>query len=294
MRFRGYISIFAAAFFWGSSGTAARYLFEHHISTLLVVESRVIISTVLLIVLLVFLDRKLLNVKLIDLWGFFLLGVIGVAGSNYTYYEAIKETNVGLAILMQYTAPVLVTAYAIFSKTESVDRVKIAAIVLSIFGCAIMLGLFDKGIHITSRGIFLGILSSFCFAFFNVYNRIASKDYSIWGALAYTLIGASAFWIVFDFFTYLSRPTADLHLLSLWSGLSLVVFSISSILIPYFFYFNGLKILVPSTAVIVSTLEPVVAIVTAFFALGETLRWMQFLGGVFIIAAVILLEVYRE
>ena len=289
MRLRGYLSIFAAALFWGSSGTAAKFLFEHDVPPLLVVESRVMIAAIILVIILALVDPILLRIRPGDLRNIFLLGIFGVAGSNYTYYAAIQETSVGIAILMQYTAPVLVAAYMIFTGTEEIDRIKISAIVLSLSGCAIMLGLFDRDVHITTLGIILGALSAFCFAFFNIFNRIACKQYSIWTALTYTLISASIFWIILDLFI-----NTGMRLNSSAEFMSLVIFSFSSVLTPYFFYFTGLRILVPSTAVIVSTLEPVVAIATAFLVLGETLHWMQIVGGVFIVASVILLEAYRE
>ncbi len=257
MRLRGYLSIFAAAFFWGSSGTAAKFLFEHNISPLVVVQSRVMIASVILIAVLLVTNPNLLMIKPVDMGDFFLLGIFGVAGSNYTYYAAIQETNVGIAILMQYTAPVLVAAYVVCMGVEKIDRIKISVIVLSLSGCAIMLGLFNKDVHITSLGIVLGALSALCFAFFNIFNKVACKQYSIWTALTYTLLSASIFWVILDLFikTQMKMDTNG-------EFLSLAAFSFSSVLIPYYFYFTGLMILVPSTAVIVSTLETVVAIFT--------------------------------
>ena len=43
-----------------------------------------------------------------DLLHVFLLGVLGVASSNYFYYLAIQKTNVATAIILQYTAPIWV------------------------------------------------------------------------------------------------------------------------------------------------------------------------------------------
>lgn len=289
MRLRGYASIAGAALFWGSSGTAAKFLFEHSISPLLVVESRVIIAGIILTVAFLLGNPKILKIKLVDSRDFLLLGVVGVVGSNYAYYAAIQETNVGIAILMQYTAPALVAIYMVLSKKEKISHVKVLAISLSLMGCAILLGVFNHDVHLTALGIFFGTLSAFCFAFFNVFNKVASKDYSIWTALTYTLISASVFWLLLDIFVH-----TQIRIVSNEELTTLIIFSFSSVLIPYFFYFTGLKILVPSTAVVVSTLEPVVAIVTAFVVLGETLHWVQVIGGIFVIAAVILLEVYRE
>lgn len=289
MRLRGYIFIFLAAFFWGTSGTVAKFLFEHDVPTLLVVESRVIISAVVLFLTLLVTDPASLTIRLRDIWDFILLGVIGVAGANYTYYMAINETSVGIAILMQYTAPVIVAGYMLVSKKEKISHSKTVAIVMSLIGCVIMLGALNPDVHITTAGAVLGALSAFSFAFFNIYNRVASKRYSVWAAICYTLMSASAFWLVVNMIIrpgFVISGAREVTTLALFSG--------ASVLIPYFFYFTGLKYLVPSTAVIVSTLEPVVAILTAFILLGEKLHPMQIGGGLLIISSVLLLEIRHE
>ena len=292
LRLRGYLSIFAAASFWGASATAAKFLFEHRISPMLVVQSRVIIAAVVLVAFLLVLDRRHLQVAFRDLRDFALLGVIGVAGSNYTYYMAIQVTSVGIAILMQYTAPALVAIYVFITKQEKVSRTKAFAVVLSLAGSMIMLGAFDPKMHITALGIFFGIVSALCFAFFNVYNKVATKHYTVWTALTWTLLFAGAFWLILDvIFGAKTLKIGTIGSSEIWM---LTGFSLSSILIPYFFYFTGLKHLPASTAIIVSTLEPVVAIVSSFLVLGETLSFSQIAGGLFIVTAVILLEVYKE
>jgi len=274
---------------WGSSATAAKFFFKHNISPLLVVESRVIIAAIVLVAFLLITRSELLKVRPADLKDFFLLGVIGVAGSNYTYYAAIKETSVAIAILMQYTAPVLVALYMVATKQERISGIKMTAIIMSLAGCTIMLGILDHDVRITALGIVLGSLSSFCFAFFNVYAKVANKHYSVWTVLTYTVVSAGVFWIALDVFvdTGLGPPPLNV-------GIALSVFSITSALLPYVFYFRGLKRLRPSTAIVVSTLEPVVAIATAFVFLGETLQATQIAGGIFVVGAVVLLEVFRE
>ncbi len=288
-KLRGYLSIFAAAFFWGTSATAAKALFERHISPLLLVESRVIIAAIVLVLFFLIVNPRILRVRLSDLWDFALLGVIGVAGSNYAYYMAIQATNVGIAILMQYTAPAMVALYMVVTKQERISKTKIIALLSALAGCIIMLGTFEPAIHLTAIGIFFGVLSAVCFAFFNVYTRIASKQYTIWTAITYTLITGGMFWVVLDLVLHTGIGIGGTMELA-----ALALFSVTSALIPYFFYFNGLKFLVPSTAIIVSTLEPVIAISSAFVILGETLYPEQIAGGVLVIFAVILLESHRE
>ena len=288
-KLRGYLSIITAAFFWGTSATAAKSLFERSVSPLLLVESRVVLAAIFLVGLFLISRPSLLKIKIADIGDFALLGIIGVAGSNYTYYMAIQKTTVGFAILMQYTAPAVVAVYMVLSRRESISRTKVLALLSSLAGCMIMVGAFDPAIHLTAPGIALGVLSAFCFAFFNIYTKVASKHYSIWTSLSYTFITGSVFWIALDAILHIEISASS----PMEMG-ALVLFSLSSALIPYFFYFTGLKYLAPSTAIIVSTIEPVVAIFSAFIILGETLYPEQIAGGVLIIFAVILLEARKE
>lgn len=256
---------------------------------MLVVQSRVIVTALFLTAVLLLLNRKLLSVSPRDLIDFALLGVIGVAGANYAYYMAIQATNVGIAILLQYTAPAIVAAYMLLSRQEKISGVKTLAIVLSLGGSAIMLGAFSPDVHITTVGILFGVASAVCFAFFNVYNKVAGKHYSVWTALTWTLICAGLFWVVVDILSRTDLTPIGYRELAILTG-----FSFSSVLIPYYFYFTGLKHLAASTAIIVSTLEPVVAICTSFIFLGEKMEVFQIAGGIFIVSAVVLLEVSRE
>jgi len=103
-----YFLILGAATFWGISATVARYLITRQFDTLLLVQMRITLSCVLLLPFFLIYRPELLRVKRADLFDFALLGIVGAAGSNFTYYFAIQETNVATAILMQYLAPVLV------------------------------------------------------------------------------------------------------------------------------------------------------------------------------------------
>jgi drug/metabolite transporter (DMT)-like permease len=77
-----------------------------------------------------------------------------------------------------------------------------------------------------------------------------------------------------------------------WSGLAAL--AVLSVLLPHTLFMGGLKHVVPSRAIIISTLEPVVAIGSAALVLGEYLRGVQIGGALLVLAAVILLNVRPE
>jgi drug/metabolite transporter (DMT)-like permease len=287
---RGYSMILAAALFWGASATAAKMLLNRQVDTLLIVQTRVTVSFCVYLVVFAVLRREVFRVSLRDLWRFALLGVVGVAGSNFTYYFTMRESTVATAILIQYTAPLLVMAYARLAKEEPVTPVKIVAAVVSLSGCFLAVGAYDvRVLRISGAGLVSGAASIVCFAFLTVYPRHILARYSVWTMTLYAMLSASLFWLLVNPPWAIARaaPPAD----DWWPLAGLAV---CSVLIPHTLFFSGLRHIVPSRAIIVSTLEPVTAILSAALILGESLEPLQVFGAVLVIAAIVLLETRRE
>jgi drug/metabolite transporter (DMT)-like permease len=287
---KGYIMVMVASLFWGASATAAKFLLNRQLDTLLIVQTRVTFACLLMLPFLLYTRPATLRVKPGDLWQFALLGILGVAGSNFTYYFAIKESTVATAILIQYTAPLLVMAYAAYSGEEKVTLVKSAAALVSLLGCFLAVGAYDLSLlKISPLGLVSGISSVFTFAFMNVYTRHLLSRYTLWTVLFYSIASAAAFWMIIQPPWVLAAESLPADV---WVGL--VVLAIVSILIPHTFYFSGLRFIVASRAIITSTLEPVVAIVTAALFLGEYLAYGQTIGALLVIGAILLLQLRRE
>jgi drug/metabolite transporter, DME family len=287
---KGYVMVLGAAIFWGASATAAKFLLNHHIDTITIVQARVTFTALLLLPFLAVYRPAALRVPLHEIWRFFLAGIVGVAGSNFTYYFTIKESTVATGILIQYTAPLLVMGYAAWSGEERLTSVKVTAAIISLAGCFFAVGAYDPSVlKITPLGLLTGLASTASFAFLNIYTRTLLHRYSLWSVTFYSIVGASLFWFcIHPPWGMTPEEATGIPWLGLF-GLAIV-----SILIPHTLYFSGLRYIVPSRAIITSTLEPIVAIGSAALMLGELLRGPQVLGAGLVIAAIILLQVRRE
>ena len=289
--FKGYFMVMGASLFWGASATAAKFLLNRHLDTLLIVQTRVTFACLLLLPYLASDEvRRAARATARSLAASRCSASLGVAGSNFTYYFAIKESTVATAILIQYTAPLLVMAYAAYSGEERVTTVKLTAATISLLGCFLAVGAYNLSLlRISPLGLASAICSVFTWAFMNVYTRHLLSRYTLWTVMFYAIASASAFWL------FIQPPwtIAGMDLpLDVWGGL--VVLSIFSILIPHTLYFSGLRYVVASRAIITSTLEPVIAIVTAALFLGEYLAFGQTVGALIVLGAIVLLQLRRE
>ncbi|HUL43974.1 MAG TPA: EamA family transporter [Bacteroidota bacterium] len=287
---RGYAFILAATAFWGVSATIARFLFSQNVSTLILVQTRMTFSFIVMFGIFFFARRDLLRIRAKDLYRFALMGIIGGAGSNFTYYYTIQQINVASAILLQYLAPIGVLVHASLSGEERVGTAKAAAGIVSLAGCFLAIAGKDFSLlSINPLGLASGLASAFCWAFANVWLRRLLKDYNVWTCLFYAFLFATVFWLFFN-------PPWTVYSAKYSSGtwLSFFGFAMISVLIPHSLYFLGVRYLTASRAIITATFEPVVAIVSAFLVLDETLAPVQMFGAVLVIVAIVLLQLKKE
>jgi len=262
----------------------------HPIDPLILSQTRTSLS--LLVLLPVLATRKgwqSIKMPAWDLVQCLILGVLGVAASNYFYYVAIERTSVAIAIILQYTAPVWVLLYVLARGQQKVSPQKIAAVGIAVAGIALTIGVIGAKpggpLRLDLYGVLAALLASFSFAFYNVGGHSVLARHDRWRVLAWTLVSASVFWLV------VNPPwkVAAAHYTSPQWGF-LFVFSMISVLGSFSLYFLGLQYLEPTRAIISGCLEPVFSILLAALVLGEGVRPVQTLGIVLVLSAIVIVQ----
>jgi drug/metabolite transporter (DMT)-like permease len=286
---RGFFLLLLAVLFWGGSAPLGKFLIVTRFDTLIIVQTRTSLAFVLLLIFFLLKDRSVFRIELRDIWKFAMLGVVGIALTNYTYYYTVKEASVATAILVQYTAPVWIVLYSVLIlKEDRLDRITIVSLVIALVGCyfAVTAGSMQS-INLKEWAIITGPMSAFTFAYQVIGTKQLIKRYSIWTLLLYMFGFSAIFWLC------VNPPwnvIAKHYNYSDWG--ILWVFAIVSILIPQMAFASGLKYLNASTAGIISVMEPVIAIVAAFLILGESLSVIQMFGGLMVLLAIGLLQAH--
>ena len=297
---RGYFFIGAAAFLWGVSAALGRAVFTgklalagetlHPIDPLILSQTRTSFSLLVLLPLLVG-RRGWQRIKLptSDLIQCLVLGMLGVAASNYFYYVAIQKTSVAIAIIVQYMAPVWVLTYVVARRQQKLSLQKVAAVGVAIAGIALTIGIVGgksaAALHLDSYGFLAALLASFSFAFYNVGGHRLLARYDRWRVLVWTLTSAAVFWL---FVNPPWKVVAAHYAPAQWGFL--FVFSMISVLGSFSLYFHGLQHLEPTRAIIASCLEPVFSILLAAAFLGEGMRPVQTVGIVLVLSAIVIVQ----
>jgi len=276
--------VFAATFFWGTTATLARFIFrDRHVPALTAVELRLVFAAGILGPWLAWRHPERLCVARED-WGYILvLGVVGLAGVQGSYYYSISVLGVGLAILLQYLAPTLIVIYQM-ARGARVGASTLAAALGALAGTALLVGGMGRN---ATRPLPLqwavGFSSSLLFAFYILFTKRGLARYAPETLLFYAFSIAAVLW---------ACVTPPWKILSAGYGPDLwMLFAILgafSTLVPFALFNAGLRRLPAPQAGIVATLEPAVAVASSALLLGEGLRPVQYLGAVLVLGAAML------
>ena len=281
------------AIFTGRVSVGGQHLGK--IDPLILTQSRTTISLLVMAPIFWLRKRQALQVRGTHLAQFFLLGIVGVAASNYFYYLAIERTTVATAIVLQYVAPVWVLLYMLARGLQRPTTQRILGVLLAVVGCILAVGEMTvqpsfpwiglSGVRFNTVGVLAAELAAISFAFYNVYGQHLLQTYQRWTVLVYALFGAAAFWMV------LNPPwKIAAHHYSGGQWAFMTVFSMTSMLMPFSIYFAGLQHLDPTRAIVTSCLEPVWAILLTAILLGELVAPMQVFGMVIVLSATVLIQ----
>jgi len=209
-----------------------------------------------------------------------LLGAIAYVGESLAYFLALKMASAGLVALLLYIYPALVTALSAVFLKEHLTRVKIVALFIALSGTALTLRISGGG---SLMGILLGIAAAVDYA---IYILLGSRIVRRSGPMASTTViitstaGVYVGIVAIHGATYPTTPTG-------W--IAIIAIALISTVLAFVTFFAGLKRIGPTTTSTLSTFEPIVAVVLAAIVLGETISPIQILGGILILAAVVLL-----
>ena len=280
-------SILLGAALWGIIGIWNRALMARGLSPVSIVLIRNFGGMVLLVALCAARDRSVFSVKREHLKYFFGTGIVSVLLFTVCYFSCQRICSLSVASILLYTAPVIVVLLSAAVWREKITARKIAALVLTLVGCACVCGVFSGGLSVTLAGVLFGLGAGFFYALYSIFGRFAlGAGYSPLTVTVWTFLFAGVGSLA------LVRPAELASAFSAapvcWGyAAALVVFST---VLPYLFYTKGLQSVEARTASILATLEPVVASLVGTLLYHEPMNAVSVIGILCVLAGVAVLR----
>src|SRR5690242_14748724 len=291
----------SAALLWGVNGAVSKTILETGLSSerLAQVRSAGAAAGLLAIVAVVAPGRLRLSRR--ELPYLLAFGLAGLAFVQWFYFLAIHRLAIGVALLIEYLAPLLVALWARFVYHEPVRRRIWVALALALAGLATIVNIFGGGASLSSSGVAFALGGAVAYA---VYVLLA--EHVVGGRDPVSLLGfgflfASVFWAVLTPWWSFpgSRLTDTTSLFGHLKSVHLPVWSLAAwmivlgTIVPFFLLVSALRHLSASRVAIVAMLEPVAGAFVAWAWLGESLDGVQLAGAGVVLAAIALAQTAR-
>jgi drug/metabolite transporter (DMT)-like permease len=289
-----------AAVLWGVNGTVSKVILASGVSSLRLTEVRCAGAFLGLAVILAIRAPERMRVRARELPFLALFGIGGLAFVQWLYFLAIHRVPIGIALLVEYLAPLLVALWARFVYREPVRHRIWLALALALCGLALIVEVGSGG-GIAGAGLVFALSSA---AAYMLYLLLAERAVGDRGAVALLFWG---FAFATLFFSLLApwwsfpghRVGADVSLLGHLSDRHLPVWLLIGFVIgvgtivPFFLLVSALRQLPATRVAIIAMLEPVVATIVAWAWLGESLAAPQLAGALVVLAAIVLAQTAR-
>jgi drug/metabolite transporter (DMT)-like permease len=298
---RGLVYVALAAVFFSVNASMSKVALEAGVEPTRLAAMRSTGAAILLLVAVLVAQPRRLKVRWRELPYLVVLGLFGGALVQWLYFVAIDRLPVGIALLLEFTAPAIVALFSWAVLREHIGRRTWLGIGLALLGLALVAQVWaDVGLDLV--GVLAGFGAASCLAsYYLVGSRLSTGRDSL--SLTFYMFGfAAVFWaIVRPWWTFdpqgLGDSTSLLGILEsvdvpVWTTVAWII--VFGTVIAYGLNLAALRHISPTTAGVVGMVEPVGAGVVAWMWLGQSLSVVQIVGGLIVLVGISLAESGRR
>lgn len=295
----GYLFALLGALFFGLNGSTTKVLVGAGLSASQVTLARVLGTAVISGIVLLFINRRAFKVPLRLVPLLVVLGVAGVAMLQFSYAIAVSLLPVGIALLFEYMAVLLVALVAFFVFKEQVKARLWVAIGCVLVGLAVVAQVWTAALN--PFGVLMALLAAVTLASYFLLGERMVGRLSAMGVVFWTMTFASLFWIAFGDWWKLDGGALGVGV-SLGGNLAGVIVPVwlpllwnivMGSFVPFLFSLLALKHLAATAVGIVASSEVIFAFLFAWLWLGEGLEPVQFIGAAFVLVGIVLAQTAR-
>ncbi|MBR2476655.1 MAG: EamA family transporter [Clostridia bacterium] len=286
MKKSAFFLIIIAGIMWGTSGLFVNALSPLGLSSLQMTNVRGFVAAICMVIYALIRDRSLFKMSKGD-FVLAISGGISIFLTSWTYFASIQASSVATAVVLMYTAPVMVMGFSVAFLGEKLTKMKMLSIVLMLIGCALVSGIIG-GAEINLPGVLLGLAAGVSYSAYNIFTKLQMrKGSNPVSSSMYSFIGMGLVSLI------VSNPA---HTVSVAAGSVtyalplMIALGVCTCVLPYFLYTVALKNIPVGTAAALGIVEPMAATIFSIMFLGERLSVPSAIGIVLVIGSVFLLS----
>jgi drug/metabolite transporter (DMT)-like permease len=299
----GYALVWTAVVLWSLNAVIAKIILDSAgLSSMRLAQVRATGAALILVAAVAVWRADTLRASRRELGFLAVFGILGLAFVQLFYFVGIQRLDIGIALVINYLAPVFVALWARFYEHDPVRRRLWLAIALCLLGLSLVVELWSGGSSLDGVGVLACLVTALAYAAYVLMaERSLQGGRDVYSLLAWGFSFAALFWAivqpwwafpveVVDGSASLLGRFEDVEL-PVWLLLGYVV--VLGTVVPFICLVSALHHVPATRVTIVAMLEPVLAAVVAWIWLGEELAAVQILGGLVVLVGVVLAQTAR-
>lgn len=298
----GYVLYVIAAALFALNGTVAKSILLTGIDPARLSQLRVTAAFLILLAVVALTRRDRLRIRRDEVWVLLAYGVLGVAMTQWLYFVAIELLPVGIALLIEFTAPIMVALWFHFGLRHPTPRIVWLGLVIAMVGLALVAQVW-QGFTLNAIGVAAAFGAAAALALFFLLGDAQVRRPDPRDPVSLTMWGfgaAALFWALvqpwwsfpWDALSGVGYPLGtDGAAVPIWALSTFMV--ILGTVVPFWLILVSLQHIRASQASVIGMTEPLLASLIAWIALGEVLTPLQLVGAVVVLVGVYLAERYR-
>jgi drug/metabolite transporter (DMT)-like permease len=292
-------SALAGALLFGLNASTSKVLIQGGIDPSVLVLFRSLATAGIAAVVLLFTNRAGFRIGWRELPRMLTFGVIGVALMQWAYSQAVSNLQVGVALLIEYTAIIWVPLVSLLIFKQRLRSRIWVAVALVLCGLVVVSNIWDGGLN--AIGVVYAFMAAAFLTLYFIMGERLQQTRDTMSTLMYSMLVSSIFWMILSPWNQLdasllgstvsldgnfSAINLPLWALLLWLG-------VFGSFVPMALSYRALHHLSATGVGIASTAETVFAFTFGFLWLNEQISGTQLVGGLLVLTGIILAQTAR-
>jgi drug/metabolite transporter (DMT)-like permease len=293
----GYVQVLAGAALFGLGASVSKVVLTAGVEPSRLTALRCTGAALGLLVVLLVTRPSGLRIAWRDLPLLIAIGLSGAAFIQWLYFIALERLPVGIALLLEFTAPLMIALHSRVVLRQAVSGVVWWALGLALGGLALVAHVWGGG-GLDPIGAAAALGAAVCLAAFYLLSKRALRQHDPVALSFWMFAIAAVFWALVQPWwrldpSSLTQPASllgSLGTVSVPVWVPLVWLVLLGTLLPYALEIASLHHLSPTTTGIAGMSEPVLAAAIAWLWLGQALAPIQLVGAAFVLAGIVLVQ----
>lgn len=295
----GITAVSFAALMFGFNASSVKIILGTEISPEQLVLFRTGITALIAGIVLFFTNKKAFKISKKELPVLVFYGIFGIALMQWSYSNAVSLLPISVALLIEYTAIVIVPLVSLLLFKEKVRPRLWFGIAAVLVGLAIVSNVWNSALN--PIGVTWAFMAAVCLSIYFLIGEHTQRKRDAMSTLFYTFAVAAIFWAIIN----LIKPgkVIDINLefnlggnlagisMPVWVGLLWI--GMMGSFVPMLLDYIALGNLSATAVGVIATAETVFATIFAWAWLNESMTTLEVIGGLIVVAGIILAETSR-